>query len=68
MFDTVDDVATRLDLQHAMRQLTPGQAVAVRLWLAGHTHAEIGDAWGVSRRAISYRIERAKVRLGELLV
>ena len=65
MFEGIDDVATRIDLRQNMRQLTQGQFVAVRLYLVGYTHAEIGAALGVSRRAISYRIERAKTRLGQ---
>ena len=49
----------RLDLEAALRQLTPKQAEALGAWLAGYTQQEIGDACGVSQRAIGRRIERA---------
>lgn len=63
MFETLEDTEARLDLRHNMRQLTRGQFVAIRLYLVGYTHAEIGAALGVTRRAIGRRIERARATL-----
>ena len=57
----------RLDLEVALRQLTPKQADALGAWLAGYTQQEIGDACGVGQRAIGYRIEGAIGRIQEYL-
>lgn len=67
MFERVEDLATRLDLRDALHVLTPGQAVALRLWFAGYTHAEIGDIMGVDRSAISHRIARAQSHLRKVV-
>ena len=53
----------RLDLEVALRQLTPKQTEALGAWLAGYTQQEIGDACGVSQQAIGRTIERAVNRL-----
>ena len=57
----------RLDLEAALRRLTPRQAVALGAWLAGYTQQEIGDACGVSQVAIYYRIKGAIGRMQEYL-
>lgn len=44
-------------------RLTPPQLMALGFWLAGFTHAEIAQIVGVSRRAVSRRIERAIAEL-----
>jgi DNA-directed RNA polymerase specialized sigma24 family protein len=49
--------------QELLAHLTTAQSIAVRLSFVGYSHAEIGVALGVSRRAISYRVERARTRL-----
>lgn len=65
MFEGVEDIPTRLDLRQNLRQLTRRQFVAVKLYLVGYSHAEIGEIEHVSRSAISYRIERATARLSK---
>ena len=57
----------RLDLEAALRRLTPKQGEALGAWLAGYTQQEIGDACGVSQRAIGHRIEGAIGRIQEYL-
>ena len=49
-----DEVDERIDLESALRTLTPRQERVVRLWLAGYTQAEIGQKMGVTNRMIRY--------------
>jgi DNA-directed RNA polymerase specialized sigma24 family protein len=65
MFERVEDCAARMDLRDALHVLTPGQAIALRLWFTGYTHAEIGELEGVSRQAITNRVARAQATLRE---
>ena len=62
-----DCAELRLDLEAALRQLTPKQTEALGAWLAGYTQQEIGDACGVSKMAICHRIKGAIKRIAEYL-
>ena len=58
----------RLDLEAALRRLTPKQAEALLLvCYLGYTQGEAGAICGVSDRAIRYRLEGAKSRAQESL-
>ena len=58
----------RLDLEAALRLLTPRQAEVLGAWLAGYTQQEIGDACGVGQAAVCRRIARAIEEIRDALM
>ncbi len=68
MWEAIEDVDLRLDLEAATERLTTKQREAVALMLEGYTQEEIGARLGAGQRAICYRIEAAVVTFrGNLL-
>lgn len=63
MFETVDDMALRLDLRDALARLRPKQRQAVEMHLQGFTQAEIGRACGVNQSSVSRALARAEANL-----
>lgn len=57
----------RLHLQQAVRRLPLSLRQAVTLALEGFSHAEIGDALGITANSVGVRLNRAKAALKSVL-
>ncbi len=55
------------DLARVLAELSPDDAEALRLAIAGHGTAEIAQALGISYTAAASRLHRAKARAKEIM-
>ena len=55
------------DLERVLAQLSPDDAEALRLAIAGHGTAEIAQALGITYTAAASRLHRAKARAKEIM-
>ncbi|RLC33518.1 hypothetical protein DRH14_04730 [Candidatus Shapirobacteria bacterium] len=55
-----DDIDDLIDLNEAMKLLTPKQRAVFELWAQGYTQREIAEIEGVSERAVRYRMSTGR--------
>jgi RNA polymerase sigma factor (sigma-70 family) len=67
MWECIEDVDLRLDLEAASERLTDKQRQVVVLYLAGYTQAEIGVALGIARTSVRDHIAGAKGKFHEFV-
>ena len=66
-FDPKPGLYLRLDLEMALQRLPPRQRQAIELASAGNNECEIAQAMGISQPGVHKLLEKARLRLRELL-
>ena len=62
-----DQLLTKLDLEAAMKTLTPRQQAAFLMFADGHTEAEIASHLKVSQPAVHQLLAKARTHLKKIL-
>lgn len=62
-----ESLLTKLDLEAALKTLTPKQHAAFLLCAEGHTEAEIAQHLSISQQAVHELLTKAKARLKKIL-
>jgi DNA-directed RNA polymerase specialized sigma24 family protein len=67
MWECIEDVDLRLDLEAASERLTDKQRQVVVLYLAGYTQAEIGTVLETGKAAVCRCLQRARALISEVM-
>ena len=66
-FDPKPGLYLRLDLEMALQKLPPRQRQAIELAIEGYSECEVAEELGISQPAVFKLLEKARLRLRELL-